>query len=59
MMGEARRRLWKKTYATAKAQEERERKRIDSAMYVSRVDILVYLKLSSHIDVLYIVLTYV
>ena len=34
MMGEARRRLWKQTYATAKAQVEREKKRVDSAMYV-------------------------
>ena len=33
-MGEARRRLWKQTYATAKAQGEREKKRVDSAMYV-------------------------
>eukprot|EP00903_Cladosiphon_okamuranus_P014599 g13538.t1 len=33
MMRETLRRLWKKTFTTAKAQEERERKRIDSAIW--------------------------
>lgn len=33
-MGETLRRIWKKTFTTAKAQEEREKKRKESAMYV-------------------------